>query len=315
MSRQKVIFLHRQGLVSAGSKIMRCDQLCDMATRYLGDRYEFAVVSQRPVRNAQMLRDTCAALRDAIVIMLKGTPKLFGPEGLTALRKHVRAIGVDYVDTNMELKYSPLVDVHISPSIAGMKILRRLLREKGSDVPDAIAAHLTHHADPRLEGLALIPQDRVRAVYLGNPKNTALPEAAGPQVEVLRYPSDKEIAQAFEALRAFNLHYAVRPDEQSSKRNLQTTKPFTKGFVAAAVGANVMASRSSDDVVNYLGEDYPFLVGETSEAEVLRVLDEARALYGTKAWDRATDRMRYVRDVTSPASVARELDMILSRFT
>lgn len=314
MKKQSVIFLHRQGLVNAGSKIMRCDQLRDMAERFLGDRYEFSVVSQRPVRHADMLRETCATMSGAIVIMLKGTSKLFGPEGMAELRRHTRAICVDYVDTNMELKYSPLVDVHISPSIAGMRILRRLLREKGSEVPDAIAAHLTHHADPRLEGMQLTGQDKLRAVYLGNPKNTALPDAAKPQIEILRYPSDRDIARTFESLRGFNLHYAVRPDEQSSQRNQHTTKPFTKGFVAAALGANVMASRSSDDVVNYLGKDYPFLVGETSEQEVLRVLDIARALYGTKDWDIATERMRYVRDVSSPASVARELDMILSRF-
>lgn len=314
MKKQRVIFLHRQGLVSAGSKIMRCDQLRDIAERFLGDRYEFSVLSQRPVRNPGMLRDTCAGLDDAIVIMLKGTPKLFGGDGLAELRRHARAICVDYVDTNMELKYSPYVDVHISPSIAGMKILRRLLSEKGSEVPDAIAAHLTHHADPRLEGMQLNPKEELHTVYLGNPKNTALPDAAVPLVEVLRYPSDKEIGQAFEALRGFNLHYAVRPDEQSSRRNLQTTKPFTKGFVAAAIGANVIASRSSDDVLNYLGEDYPFLVGETSEAEVLRVLALAKTIYGTKDWDRATERMRYVRDVTSPASVAHELDLILNRF-
>lgn len=314
MTKKRVIFLHRQGLVSAGSKIMRCDQLRDIAERFLGDRFEFAVVSQRPLRNAKMLRETCASLSDAIVIMLKGTPKLFDSDGMAELRKHTRAIGVDYVDTNMELKYSPFVDVHISPSIAGMRILRRLLKEKGSEVPDAIAAHLTHHADPRLEGMELTPQEKLRAVYLGNPKNTALPDTAAPQVRLLRYPSDKEISQAFEALKGFNLHYAVRPDHQSSKANSHTTKPFTKGFVAAAVGANVMASRSSDDVLNYLGADYPFLVGETSEHEVLRVLGIARAMYGTRDWDHATERMRYVRDVTSPATVARELDMILSRF-
>lgn len=314
MTKIHVIFLHRQGLVSAGSKIMRCDQLRDIAERFLGDRYTFSVVSQRPVRDTKALKTACDALRGAIVIMLKGTPKLFGPNGMAELRLHTRAIAVDYVDTNMELKYSPFVDVHISPSIAGMKILRRLLKEKGSEVPDAIAAHLTHHADPRLEGLGLVKQSNVRPVYLGNPKNTLIPGRSAEKVHILRYPSDKEIATAFDDLRQYNLHYAVRPDEQSSKANLQTTKPFTKGFVAAAMGANVIASRSSDDVVNYLGADYPFLVDETSEAAVLHVLDRAREIFGTPEWDAACERMRYVQTVTAPASVARELDIILSRF-
>ena len=314
MTRTRVVFLHRQGLVSAGSKLMRCDQLRDMAERYLGDRYDFSVQSQRPLRGAKGLKAAQDSLRDAIVIMLKGTPKLFGDEGMSALRKTTRALCIDYVDTNMEWKYSRFADVHISPSIAGMAILRGLLAAQGSEVPDAIVAHLTHHADPRLQGFGPLQADTLKAVYLGNPKNTLIPASQADRVTVLKYPSDREIAVAFDNLKQFNLHYAVRPEGQSSRRNLSTTKPFTKGFVAAAVGANVVASQDSDDALNYLGADYPFLVRDGSEAAIAGALDKAQAIFGTPTWARALDRMAYVRSVTSPASVARELDIILSRF-
>lgn len=300
--------------MSKGSKIMRCDQLARIARRYLGDRYEFEVLPHHPAHDGSDIKAACDTLRDAIVIMLKGTAKLLGPEGMVELRKHTRAICVDYVDSRMQGKYSLYADVHLSPSIAGMAILRRLLREKGSEVPDAIAAHVVHHADPRLEGLQLVPQERPCVAYLGNPSNTVIPDAVASRVHIMRYPSDAQIATAFDQLRRFNMHYAVRTAEQTSHQNPTTTKPFTKGFVAAALGANVIASRMADDVLAYLGPEYPFLVEDEDEASVMRVFEVADAIFGTPAWDRACDRMRYVQSVTSPASVAHQLDLVLSRF-
>lgn len=314
MARPRVIFLHRKGFARTGSKVMRCDQLRAIAERYLGDRYDFSVRPQRPLRDAADLRQSCEDFRGAIVIMLKGTHTLFGDAGMAALRRHARALCIDYVDTDMALKYSRHADMHISASIAGMRILRRLMAENGTDVPDATVSHLTHHADPRLEALVPPQQERLKTVYLGNPTNTLIPHDIADRVTVLKYSGDLEIATTFRHLAGFNLHYAIRPAAPSEPRRGQTTKPFTKGFVAAAVGANVIASRRSDDAVNYLGADYPFLVDGHESAAIIDALDRAEGLFGTDAWTRALERMAYIRNVTSAASVARDLDVILSRF-
>ena len=111
-----------------------------------------------------------------------------------------------------------------------------------------------------------------------------MPTAAAARVDVLEYPSDREIGSVFDRLKTYNLHYAVRPHEQSSGQNQSTTKPFTKGFVAATAGASVIASVESDDVLHYLGEDYPFLVKKADQAGILEALDRASSLFGTPEW-------------------------------
>ncbi|MEL6172419.1 MAG: hypothetical protein AAFR02_10475, partial [Pseudomonadota bacterium] len=103
---------------------MRCDQLCDIARRYLGDRYDFEVRMQLPVRDKRAESDMCSLLSDATVIMIKGTAQVIGEEAVSTLRTHVRGLCVDYVDINMQENFLRFADVHIAPSIAGMRILR-----------------------------------------------------------------------------------------------------------------------------------------------------------------------------------------------
>lgn len=315
MKKHRVVFLHPKRLVNAGSKIMRCDQLCDIARRYLGDRYDFEVRMQLPVRDKRAESDMCSLLSDATVIMIKGTAQVIGEEAVATLKTHARGLCVDYVDINMQENFLRFADVHIAPSIAGMRILRGLLASRESAAPGASVAHLTHHADPRLEGLGPPQSDKLRVVYLGNPKNALIPRAVNSKIEVLSYNRDREIGSVFKQLQGFNLHYAVRPPDQSSETNLSTTKPFTKGIVAAALGANVLASVDSDDALHYLGADYPFLLKSGDEASINNAMEKAVGLFGGPEWKDALQRMEYVRAISSPANIAHELNIILERFT
>jgi len=311
--KQKVIFLHRRGHSAIGSKIMRCDQLAEICNRYLGDRYEFEVRSQRPIRDDQILRRSVRALDGHIVVLLKGTAKLFGVKGMEMMHARARGICIDYVDAKPSACYSPFAHIHIAASFAGLRVLENLLAgaESAANAPQVM--HLTHHADPRLVGRRARQAKTVRSVYLGQPGNVYLPPDAALRVDCLKYSDDQDIAEVFDALQDYNLHYCVRPADVRARAQ-GVTKPFTKGFTAATLGAQVMTARDTHDAEFYLGADYPFLLNDLEDQTILEGLDKARDLYGTPEWDQALERLAHVLDLTRPERIANEIDDILSRF-
>ncbi len=311
--KQKVVFLHRRGHSAIGSKIMRCDQLAEICNRYLGDRYKFEVRPQRPIRDDRILRRSVRALDGHIVVLLKGTAKLFGVQGMEMMHERARGICIDYVDAKPAGCYSPFAHVHIAASFAGQKVLENLLAGVESAVDQPQVMHLAHHADPRLAGHRVWPTKTVRPVYLGQPANVYLPQDAASQVDCLKYSDDKDIADVFDALQAYNLHYCVRPADARARAQ-GVTKPFTKGFTAATLGAHVITARDTDDAEYYLGPDYPFLLDDLEDQTILNGLAKARGLLGSPEWDQASDRLDHVANLTRPERIADEVNSILSLF-
>lgn len=310
--KTKVVFLHRAGLSGAGSKIMRCDQLSELCRPYLDDEFEFSVVAQRPMRSPVAIRRRCVEFSGCIVIMLKGTAALFGDYGMERLRRNARAVCIDYVDGNIQGSFSQYADVHIGASMRGCQMLQNFVDEY--DGSQGVVMPLTHHADPRLAGLRCRQYPNVRPVYLGHPANVLMPGQVRDRVHLLEYDRDINIADTFDALCGFNLHYAVRPNRAEGQESA-VAKPFTKGFTAAALGAMVMTARDTDDAVYYLGEDFPFLLDSLDEPDILAALDRADSLFGTPDWAAAEERMEFVRARSSPAWVAKEMREILTSLT
>ena len=313
MTKKRVIFLYRKGLSGSGSKIMRCDQLRDICEAHLGDSYDFEVRAQRPIRNPIGMDRACSALRDSIVILLKGTAGQFGQEGMQLLRRKARGVCIDYVDADVYASFSKQADVHIGASHAACGLLETVLTEAGVKRNTTHVMHLTHHADPRLEGAMCRPGRKLNAAYLGNPANVHLPEAVRRKVELISYERDADIAEVFDILRNFNMHYCVRPNLPMGARK-RVAKPFTKGFTAAVMGAQIMTTRDTDDALHYLGPEYPFLLDDNSEDGILEALERAEWMFGTPAWAEAEDRLAHVREMSSPRRIAGEMNDILQIF-
>ncbi len=310
---QEVVFISRRRLWRAGSKIMRCDQLAAIGRRNLGERYRFSVRALPQMATDDARRDFAESLAGRIVVLLKGTGAMLGENGMLMLRAASRGLAIDYVDGHAGECFSPHADLHIAASHAGEAILRRVLARKGSVDGRAGVAYLTHHHDPRLEGMALRRQDTLRAAYLGHARNVHIPREISHRIHRIALGRGVDMPAAFDKLCDFNLHFALRPPETAGTRDGDVAKPFTKGFVAAALGANVMVERDADDAGFYLGREYPFLVDDCAPETIVAALDRADSLYDTSAWHEASERMRYLRDMSSPRHVARELDVILSR--
>ncbi|MFV2053142.1 hypothetical protein [Aliiroseovarius sp. YM-037] len=309
----RVVFLHRPGHINSGGKIMRCDQLAALAREHAGDGYSFEVLAPPRKRFAVRQRRFARNLDGAIVILLKNTLAAFTPQAVDVLRKSVRGLCIDHLDVPATEATLTLADVHIAASYKGEKILAARLAALSDNPRGTQAVHLAHHADPRLRAADKAPTS-FNIGYFGKLSNTIMPGSLQSGVIIPDYGKDVDFGSAIEAMQQCPMHYGVRGPVARPGVESKMAKPFTKGFNAAAVGANVLVNRQVDDATDYLGEDYPFLIENTSEAAISDGIAKAREMFGGREWVRGLDVMHDIRARTSPAAVVHQLKDILALF-
>jgi hypothetical protein len=145
------------------------------------------------------------------------------------------------------------------------------------------------------------------AVYLGHKNNTILSRKVRDHVEVHDVQDSEAFETSLSALSGFGLHYAVRKRRATEG----VFKPFTKGFTAAACGANILIQRDAHDVQYYLGDDYPFLINDATPRSINQGFARAKDGFGGSDWRRGLDQIADVAARSSPAHVAEELRAIL----
>ena len=314
MAKTRVVFVHRPGQVNFGSKIMRCDQLSQIAAQHLNDTYSFDVLTPPRRRFAVRQRRFAKGLQGAIVIFLKGTARVFDPNALDILRKSVRGLCIDHLDAPIGEEFLDLADVHIAASRRGETLLRQKIASMSSLRSTPVVAHLGHHADPRLSPARRDRKD-INIGYFGNRANTYLPPTVSQKVVAYEYGKDVEFSSVLSQMQETQMHYAVRgPTARPAVEN-RIAKPFTKGFNAAAVGANVLVNRQVDDAEFYLGNDYPFLINGLDQNSLREGVEKAQDLYRSPDWQRGLDIMKDVRERCSARAIAQELDDVLSTFS
>lgn len=301
MPAQRVIFAHLAGHQSSGAKIMRCDQLAAMAKAHLdAQRWTFEVMAmprEGQLRKQRLMTDD---IRGAVVIFLKRAWKVLDPEHLANWRDAARAMAIDYVDA----RTTPVPDVEIDAHIAASGALERHLISRHAG---ACILRLDHHADPALTPAA--PSRDLCLAYFGREKNRTLPRRLASRVMVPDYEGLSLQHDIREAMGNANLHYAVRDMEPETHRT--SFKPFTKGFNAAAVGANVLVNRQVDDAVEWLGADYPFLIEDCRPETIAAGIDRAEAAFGSDDWTAGLATMERIRESVRPNRIAFQLERIL----
>lgn len=310
---RKIVFAFRRGQAQMGGKLMRVDQLCELATAHLpDDQYQVSsafVPRDRFVTQTRRFVDAC---RGAVVIFHKSAAANAGPATRKAIRTTAAGICVDHLDIVVDPLERGFFDVHIAASRAGEAELTQHLSAL-SPVAGTQVRHLRHHSDPRLKLRASEQLTEFTPGYFGLPDNTD---------SHARFPADTlvpdykpiEIDSFLTALPKSNFHLCTRQPFAKRSHGILATKPFTKGFNAAAVGANVLVNRQVHDAVHYLGEDYPFMLKDSSPEDFAEGLNHARDAYGTTEWQIGLDRMGDMAARVAPAEVARELRQIVDLF-
>ena len=308
MARTVLIFAYRRSRMDAGSTVMRAHQLARLVTPHLPEvDIRLSACSRREVLQnlwARMLP------KGAVVFATKGVVKLLFPSTADILRRRNCVLCLDVVDLEFKLLPGPELQAacYISPSMAGVEILReRLATNFGQGQALPLILPILHNADERIYGVRISPQDRARIAYFGNPAYAEIPASVAGQIDVLDGSTSASFSRNLSRITGYNVHYAVRPDQVEDR-----IKPFTKGSNAAVLGALVMVNRAVHDAVLLLGEDYPFLLEDTSEPCIRDGLDKVSGSWGGTDWKIAQDRMAEFAKLVSPAAIAGQIRTMMT---
>ncbi len=141
----------------------------------------------------------------------------------------------------------------------------------------------------------------LKMVYFGTPGLTHIPEAIRRNVEVLSAAATADYDRNVKLLGGFNAHYCMRGP---GVRRPGVVKPFTKGFVAAALDAPPLLGRDTEDAAHFLGADYPFFCDATDDADIAKTYAAMEDACGGPVWHDALDRLASVRESASDATIA-----------
>lgn len=283
-------FVYAERFREAGSTVMRGSQLARIAREALGER---ADVSYSPL-DAPFSRST--------LFLTKGALKEATPELLTVLKERGNRLLFDVVDEVPPPTTNGFADLLVSASISAYVDHMR-------DFPRVDVALVNHHVDPRVEVIGgERPADRLRVGYFGELVNAVLTPTITEVVDPILVDTSRTDDGWVSKLGDYNMHYAVRLTRAADHH-----KPFLKGFTAAHCHANILIQRSQAEAVNWLGDDYPFLLdGEPSEASIRSALERAQEAFLGPEWNDGLAIMEDVRERTSSARIGAELRRALA---
>lgn len=312
MVPRKLMFAYRSGQQNMGGKLMRVDQLAAMARAHLGPRYSVETALVPRHERPRACRHFLNACKGAIVIFHKGAASVLGPEHRASVRRVSAGVCVDHLDIVAPAFEPGFIDVHIAASIAGERELIRGLAALDPS-PGTQVRHLPHHADPRLRMAA--PQANLVMGYFGLIGNAVLPEQSAVPAIIPDYQRSGGVGEDFLGqLEGANFHICTRAPGTRRAKGILPTKPFTKGFNAAAVGANVLVNREVHDAEYYLGEDYPYFIEDCSQDALAEGIDRAVREFGGPHWQQARHRMDAMAKRIAAPVVVEELEKICRLF-
>lgn len=312
--RPRVRFLYRSSSRYLGSTQMRGVQLCRLAQDQLGDRYDFAL---QAVPNLQKLHLEWPWIamqpRGTVFVLVKDAVDRFSTEGLLRLQARSAGVALDYIDRHLHIMPPQGIDLHISASISGVAAMDARIAELAGtgDAIQGETALLLHGVDHRLYELPKAKLDQFRPVYFGSPHVTTIPADLLQQLAVIDATNTEAMAANFASVAGYNLHYGIRKIVEYP--HLRGRKPFTKGFTAAVLGANILTHTDEDDALPLLGSGYPFMAASTEPEAIIDTWHKAQRDFGGATWQKASERMSKLAQKVSFKAQAAQLETVLLR--
>ena len=290
-SKPRIRFLFNEAYRNAGSTIMRGQQLSDIVRDRRGQKYEIEY-------------SLSVEVKDAILVLNKGFLKTVSPVTMLELKSKNVALLADYIDDPIRTELDEYIDVYVASSLLGYFRISHALSS-------GRCAILTHHADPRIAPGNLASRGAT-VCYAGELVNAQYREELPDLVDFIRVNTKNATDEWISRLRQYNVHYAVRAPTQIVPRSY---KPFLKGFTAARCGAQVIAAADDGDTLYYLGDDYPYLLRDTSLDAVRETIRKALKDYGSKDWKYGIEIMNSIERRSSDRWIADEFDSLIDLAT
>jgi hypothetical protein len=224
------------------------------------------------------------SVRDSIVVLTSDLLAQISLEEVETLKRRNIAILADFAHRTLRKALLPAIDLLLAPSIGAY-------REATVRHPKILCALVTEPVDERIPAMTA-PQDRF-----------------APALVAKGVLTDEEITASvpWGKKTECNFHYAIRPAGKNRKN-----APFLDGFTAARCGANIAAGSENGDAVFYLGDDYPYLLGEPTLDAAKQLLAFAAASFGGPEWRYGLEVMAQVRERSSADQVAKEFQAALT---
>ena len=321
MLRPKVIFVSRQSIKKSrqsikkkGSTLLRVDQLLASAEKFLGDKYDFSSV--HIPRKPKWFVDFWIKRQKpgAIYIFSKTAARAWNQDQISKLRQKAAGICVDYVDLPLKGLIRNGFDFHLSTSYAGQLGLKDIFSKaarEGNPFSGQLRLVL-HNVDSAFDNFKPIEQNKLAPVYFGRLGNTHISPLLEEKITFLDGAEKDAFDKNLQSLKNFNFHYCIRSDQSE---NLERRyKPFTKGFIAARCGANLIINRDVDDAEEFLGENYPYFTNSNDPEEIFAILDRAEKDFGGNDWIQALKVVRSISKRVSHSAIANQLDSVLAEF-
>jgi len=295
-----------------GSTNMRAHQFRKMLEPYLAAKYELLLsevrIPPKIVRNGYTLQ---RAFRNwgrslpgnCIVFVTKACIQFFVPDLIELLNRKNIKVCFDYADSDFSMGPQGLPDMHVCTSYTQLNYLKNY--KKNNPSFSGRVSLVLQNYDLALLDFQSKDVQSFRCAYIGTPARTFLTQKIEQKVTILAALGVQGMQGVLPSLSEFNAHYAVRiPQEENSL----LAKPFTKGFVAAACNSVLLTDRKTHDAIEFLGEDYPYLVDGLNENEIICMIDYMTETFQTKVWFDAMDRIKETGDKVAPASLAKQFD-------
>lgn len=284
-----VVFLISEKFRNFGSSLLRGEQLCRICEAAFPDKGIRFRVEHVP-----------QGISDCIVVLSKMVALTIDARTLSDLRSRGNTLYADYLDGVVPASTARLLDGFIASSRAQSSHLK-------ARFPGQRVVHVTHHVDLDIPDIE-VAEGGFRCAYFGDLGNALYQRRLRTKLDFHSTSGPKPAW--IEKLRLYNCHYALRSRWYTpwNRRYWAGFKPFTKGFIAAHVGAVILVSRQDTEALGYLGTDYPFVCDATSLSSVLDALDAVQQSLGTARWHAAVAAMRSLKAATGLPRVKAELE-------
>lgn len=300
-----LVFLYRKSRLNWGSTTLRAQQLAGLVAPHLpGVKVSVSAFSRR-----EFVQNLSARLvpQGATVFVTKDAARVMQASTVDLLHRRSCHVCLDVVDTLPDELPGPELgaDVLVSPSLNGIGILQSYVAARFPG-PRPLVLPILHNADIRLDGCKLMPQDRARTVYWGAMKNAVTSPGIAAKVDFIDGSDGGNFGETLGRILHYNVHYAVRPEGDRFR-----IKPFTKGVNAAVLGAIVLMDRMVPDAVEFLGDDYPFMLNAPDVACVLDGLARLEDSFGGPDWALAQARCAEMAQRVAPEALAEQFRQMM----
>jgi hypothetical protein len=301
---------HREARL-VGADFLRLQQLKERVAPHLPQNVKLSFTTFS--RNGRLLNfDTWLKLQTPAIFILTKDMGYYTleREQIERLKQKAIAVGIDHKDGDLSQIDLSLFDFHIGASHRGLAALERALAGGGAP-RGAFASLMLQSPDTRLDALVPSATGRFAPVYLGLPQHAAIPPSILAEIATYTVLSNGDMLEVIRRLEGYNFHFGTRPDPDPNP--LREYKPFTKGLTAAACRSNILVNRQVDDAVDFLTEDYPYLVASNAHRDIEEGYRKAKEEFGGPEWLRGLEILRAALDRVSGPALAAQFAAIIMR--